>query len=319
MSGVTDLPFRRAVARAGTGLVVSEMVASEELARERKDVVRRARGDDAIFPFVIQLAGRQAKWMAEGAKIAEGSGADIIDINMGCPSRQVTGALSGSALMRDLDHALELIEATVAATSRPVTLKMRLGWDWHSLNADELALRAEAAGIQLLVVHGRTRNDFYKGSANWSAVRAVTESVKIPVLVNGDIVDTRTAQEALRQSGADGVMIGRAAVGRPWLPGAIAADLSGVKPQDDVVPEDCEDIVLTHYEDTLTHYGEGLGVRMARKHIAAYVDHFPVEIDEVDRKTFRQALCRSPSSNQVWNGLKAFFSQDFERLDALLS
>jgi len=312
MSGVSDLPFRRAAARFGVGLVVSEMVASEELARARADVVRRAAGDGEVFPFVIQLAGREARWMAEGARLAEAAGADVIDINMGCPSRQVTGALSGSALMRNLDHAMTLIEATVAATTKPVTLKMRLGWDWNCLNAPELAVRAESAGIQLVTVHGRTRNDFYNGEANWAAVKAVKEATSIPLIVNGDIVDDATARDALDQSGADGVMIGRAATGRPWLPGAVAQALETGGALQAPLLDIQRDAALTHYRETIAHYGAPLGLRMARKHLAAYVDCAPLDIDPAQRRSFRAAICKMASPERTANALAAFFDSDLK-------
>src|SRR6185312_5907750 len=224
MSGITDAPFRRLAEELGAGLVVSEMTACAGLVRgEREAAVRSAgRGVDI---HVVQLAGCEANWMAEGARIAEAQGADIVDINMGCPSKQVTNGASGSALMRDLDHALGLIEATVSAVQVPVTLKMRLGWDASTVNAPDLARRAEAAGVRLITVHGRTRCQFYNGNADWTAVRAVKDSVQCPVIVNGDIRSLAHAQDALAQSGADGVMVGRGAQGRPWLPGQIARAL----------------------------------------------------------------------------------------------
>ena len=314
MSGVSDLPFRRAVAKCGAGLVVSEMVASEELAKARPDVVRRAAGDAEIFPFVIQLAGRKAEWMARGAQLAEGAGADVIDINMGCPSRQVTGQLSGSALMRNLDHALTLIEATIAATTKPVTLKMRLGWDWQSLNAPELARRAEAAGVQLITVHGRTRCDFYDGVADWKAVNEVKDEISIPVIVNGDIMNAADARSATMQSGADGVMIGRAALGRPWLPGAIANAIANGGDEQSPSLNEQHQIALTHYRETIAHYGAPLGVRMARKHLAAYVDFAPVDVGNGERRLIRSLICRMASPGAVEEALGTFYAGDGTRL-----
>jgi tRNA-dihydrouridine synthase B len=214
MSGVTDAPFRRLTASLGAGLVVSEMTASNDLVNGRPMSQLRCEAT-GIGPHVVQLAGCETHWMAEGARIAEAAGADIIDINMGCPARHVTGGQSGSALMRDLDHALKLIEATIAAVKVPVTLKMRLGWDDRSLNAPQLARRAEAAGVRLISVHGRTRCQFYKGEADWSAVRAVRDAIRIPLVVNGDITSFESALAALEMSGADAVMVGRGARGRP--------------------------------------------------------------------------------------------------------
>jgi tRNA-dihydrouridine synthase B len=267
MSGVTDEPFRTAAHDAGAGLVVSEMVASEELVRERPDMMRRTRTSKHVSPFVMQLAGREAKWMSEGAKIAQDLGVDIIDINMGCPARQVTGGLSGSALMRDLDHAITLVEATVAASKMPVTLKMRLGWDEKMLNAPELAKRAENAGVALITVHGRTRCQFYTGKADWAAIRAVRDAIKIPLIANGDCESADDARAMLRASGADGIMVGRASYGRPWWPAVLAKALEN----NDVCKApnlaEQQDILVAQHEATLSLYGEVLGNRTFRKHL----------------------------------------------------
>jgi nifR3 family TIM-barrel protein len=267
LSGVTDEPFRLIAHQRGAGLVVSEMVASDALVQERRDMVRRTRGHGQISPFVIQLAGREARWMAEGVKVAQDIGADVIDINMGCPAREVTGGLSGSALMRDLDHAQKLIEATVGAARVPVTLKMRLGWDAGSLNAPELARRAESCGVQMVTVHGRTRCQFYTGKADWRAIRRVRECISIPLIANGDVETATDARMILDASGADGLMVGRASYGRPWWPGVLAEQLyPGSGMTEPSLAEEGQ-IVKQHHRLILDCYGPDLGNKTARKHL----------------------------------------------------
>lgn len=273
MAGITDLPFRRIVARFGAGLVVSEMVASGEMLTAKPSVRAKARTELGLdMAASVQLAGREAQPMAEAARMVADMGAKIIDINMGCPAKKVTGGYSGAALMRDPDHALRLIEAVTGAVDLPVTLKMRLGWDTDSLNAPGIARRAEAAGVKMIVIHGRTRMQFYKGRADWAAIRAVRDAVGIPVVANGDVTDAASAAEALKASGAAGVMVGRGAQGAPWVLAQIAHAIHGTPAPD--IPEGnaLADLVAEHYESILSFYGADLGLRLARKHLGWYAE-----------------------------------------------
>jgi tRNA-dihydrouridine synthase B len=306
MSGITDQPFRTLAHNLGVGLVVSEMVASEHLSRDRHGARLRTAAGEAK-PQVVQLAGCEAHWMAEGARVAAALGADVIDINMGCPARQVTGKQAGSALMRDLDHAERLIAAVVGAVALPVTLKMRLGWDQHTLSAPALARRAEALGVVLISVHARTRCQFFKGRADWALVGPVKAAVKVPVVVNGDILDCASAKAALAQSGADAVMIGRGACGQPWMPARIAESLAtGADPGPPPLKVQ-GDIALAHVEAMLSAYGVSAGLRSARKHIGWYLAASGRQHEIV--AAWRRRLLTSEDAAGVLGGVRAFYRQ----------
>lgn len=316
MTGISDLPFRRAASRAGAVYVATEMVACDAFARGRPDVVRRAAIGDGLPLMVIQLVGREAQWLAKGAAMAEAAGADIIDINMGCPAKEVTGALSGSALMRDLELAKRLIAAAVNATVRPVTLKMRLGWDDANRNAPELAAIAENLGIKAITVHGRTRMQFYKEIADWRAVAAVKTATRLPVIVNGDIVDDATARAALAQSGADAAMIARGAYGRPWIASAIENALDTGASLVEPAVEPRLGIALDHFRDTLNFYGDTHGVRVFRKHLGWYIENAPRPARAEDRRAAKSALCRLIKPSEVESALTALWQDENFRLAA---
>lgn len=309
MSGVTDIGMRRIARRFGASLVVSEMVAADDFAQGDAESRLRAEGE-GVDPHVVQIAGCDPHWMAEAARLAEASGAAIVDINMGCPAKKVTGGLSGSALMREPELALDLVRATVAAVQIPVTLKMRLGWDHASLNAPELAARAEAEGVALVTVHGRTRQQFYKGKADWTAIRAVRERIAIPLVANGDCASPADAEEMLRQSGADAVMIGRCAVGRPWLVGDIAHALQHGETRRPLAPEIRLDAALEHYETLLSAFGVAQGLRHARKHLAAYAEHAALADGRPFDASLRHRLVTSDNPGEVRALLADFFLPD---------
>jgi nifR3 family TIM-barrel protein len=301
MSGVSDLPFRQLAWQAGAGMVVSEMVASAELCTRERGNLLRLRGD-GLGTHVVQIAGRETRWMAEAARIAEGEGAHIVDINMGCPAKKVTGGLSGSALMRDLDHALALIDATIGAVRVPVTLKMRLGWDDDSINAPELAARAEQAGVKMITVHGRTRCQFYEGKADWHAIRAVKDTIAIPLVANGDVQNRADASAILEASGADAVMVGRGSYGQPWLPGTIVRGSS----QD--ASHMIADYAVAHYDAMLSHYGEATGIRHARKHLGWYLDKHGFDVEPA----VRASIMTETNPQQVARRLHAALSNTEE-------
>lgn len=304
MSGVTDLPFRKVLDLFEPGLVVSEMVASERIAAGDAENLAKASGQGVLKPLSIQLVGRDPYFMAEGAKACADAGADIIDINMGCPARKVTGALSGSALMREPKLALDIIESVVKAVDLPVTLKMRLGWDHDDLNAAEIAIAAEKIGVTMFVVHGRTRCQFYKGNADWSAVRSVVDAVDAPVFVNGDIFDGKDAVRAMADSGAAGVMVGRSLVGRPWDIAEIRSAVDGAI-KTPISKRKKAEIAVTHYNEIIEFYPAAKGVRFARKHLAGYCDQSGLSKND----PLRIRICQGNDPQDVAEALRSSFLQ----------
>lgn len=309
MSGLTDLPFRRVVNLFNPGLIVSEMVAGQMLAMGKPDTLARAAGGGEIDPLVIQLVGCEKNWMSKAAKLSQEAGAALIDINMGCPARKVTSGLSGSALMKDIDNAMELIVATINSVDIPVTLKMRLGWNTDTINAPSLAVKAQKAGVQMIVVHGRTRCQFYDGKADWSAVKETVEAVDIPVFVNGDINNANDAIEALDRSCAAGVMVGRALIGAPWKLQEIISAVDRLAEKKPLNINDKRKIILDHYRDIIDFYGERKGVKIARKHLIGYVD----DLNLIDDSEIKSSIVRMSQSSKVYDKLDVIFSKAGEK------
>ena len=303
MSGVTDRPFRRLARRLGAPLVVTEMIASHAVLRDVLEETRKAEIDSEDTPAVVQIAGWEPEVMAEAARMMADRGADAIDINMGCPAKKVVNKYAGSALMRDEVLAGRIMEAVVGAVDLPVTLKMRLGWDAENRNAPELARIAEASGIRLITVHGRTRCQMYTGTADWSGIREVVDTVSLPVVANGDVVDIDTAKACLAESGADGVMIGRGCYGRPWLPAQVAAALSGETPRADPDAEERRAILAEHLDAMLSHYGVQSGIRNARKHIGWYTEGL------AGSAGFRQRVNNTTEPAVVFAEIDRFFAE----------
>ncbi|MDJ0683445.1 MAG: tRNA dihydrouridine synthase DusB [Alphaproteobacteria bacterium] len=303
MSGVSDLPFRRLAHRLGAPITVSEMIASNEALRHTEGTAKRVMRTNASGPSIVQLAGHDPAAMAETARFAVGEGADIIDLNFGCPAKKVTSKYCGSALMREPAAAAAIMSAVVAAVDAPVTVKMRTGWDAEHRNAPEIARIARETGIGLITVHGRTRDQKYGGTADWRFIRTVREAVDLPLIVNGDIISTETARRALRESGADGVMIGRGAQGKPWLPAVITAGLTGVEEPGTAPPDGLSDIVAGHFEAMLRHHGAHRGLRMARKHLGWYAAGLP------DAARFRDRVMKQEDPARVLAEIQAFFSK----------